>query len=90
MVDVPNVVHVDPFVFSVTFGRSMASRRGRDDHDELDQLRRPCYGLDGFGPPGSPGFASTLIAQTDIDEDALTPDKLFETDAFLFEAVMAA
>jgi len=37
--------------------------------------------------PGSPTFASTRIAQTDIDHGLFTPDDLFEIGDFMFETV---
>jgi hypothetical protein len=37
--------------------------------------------------PGSPTFASTRIAQADIDRGLFTPDALFEIGDFLFETV---
>jgi hypothetical protein len=37
--------------------------------------------------PGSPTFASTRIAQTDIDRGAFTPSALFDIGDFMFETV---
>jgi len=37
--------------------------------------------------PGSPTFASTRIAQADIDRGAFAPDDLFEIGDFMFETV---
>jgi mono/diheme cytochrome c family protein len=37
--------------------------------------------------PGAPTFASTRIAQTDIDNGVFTPDDLFEIGDFLFETI---